>query len=75
MIIERGKSALEQAMKLRKDYFEAVVYLNLLYREQAKVTADPAQQQELLARADQFRNQAVAINKAKKAADEAAAKK
>ncbi|HEY0593904.1 MAG TPA: hypothetical protein VGE86_03750 [Thermoanaerobaculia bacterium] len=75
MIIERGKSALEQAMKLRKDYFEAVVYLNLLYREQAKVTQDPAQQQELLARADQFRNQAVAINKAKKAAEEAAAKK
>ncbi|HSN69826.1 MAG TPA: hypothetical protein VLV48_11310 [Thermoanaerobaculia bacterium] len=75
MIIERGKSALEQAMKLRKDYFEAVVYLNLLYREQAKATVDPEQQQLLLARADQLRNQAVAISKARKAAEEAAAKK
>jgi hypothetical protein len=75
MIIERGKSALEQAMKLRKDYFEAVVYLNLLYREQAKATVDPEQQQVLLARADQLRNQAMAIGKARKAAEEAAAKK
>ncbi|MFN2441257.1 MAG: hypothetical protein ABR517_01100 [Thermoanaerobaculia bacterium] len=75
MIIARGKSALEQAMKLREDYFDAIVYLNLLYREQAKATVDPEQQQVLLARADELRNQAVAIGKARKAAEEAAAKK
>jgi predicted Zn-dependent protease len=75
MILERGKSALTEAMKLRKDYFEAVVYLNLLYREHAKITPDPVQQQALLARADELRNQAVAIGKARKAAEEAAAKK
>lgn len=73
-IIERGKAALEQATKLRADYFDAIVYLNLLHREQAKLVTDPEQQQLLLARADELRNQAIAINKARKAAEEAAKK-
>jgi tetratricopeptide (TPR) repeat protein len=72
-IIERGRAALAQAMKLREDYFEAIVYQNLLYREEAKITEDPVRQQELLAQADQLRNQAVAITRARKAAEEKAA--
>lgn len=66
--IEKGKRALERALALNKDYFEANVYMNLLFREQAKLTQDPAQQQELLKQADVYRNAAVAINKARKAA-------
>lgn len=72
--IERGKAALEKAMSLREDYFEAIVYLNLLYREHAKLAEDPEQQQELLAQADEHRNQAIAIARARKAAEEKAAK-
>ncbi|HVR42433.1 MAG TPA: hypothetical protein VMS56_03220 [Thermoanaerobaculia bacterium] len=72
-IIERGRAALEHAMKLREDYFDAIVYLNLLYREEAKLTNDPVRQQELLAQADELRNQAVAIARARKAAEEKAA--
>ncbi|MFN2239564.1 MAG: tetratricopeptide repeat protein [Thermoanaerobaculia bacterium] len=72
-IIDRGRAALTQAMKLREDYFEAIVYQNLLYREEAKIAEDPVRQQELLAQADQLRNQAVAITRARKAAEEKAA--
>lgn len=72
-IIERGRAALTQAMKLRPDYFEAIVYQNLLYREEAKITEDPEQQQKLLARADELRNQAVAITRARKAEEAKAA--
>jgi tetratricopeptide (TPR) repeat protein len=64
--IERGKQALQQAINLKKDYFEANVYMNLLFREQAKVEADPLKQQELIAKADQYRNAAIAITRARK---------
>jgi tetratricopeptide (TPR) repeat protein len=66
-IIERGKRALEQASRLRNDYFEAKVYLSLLYRQQAPIETDPVKQQQLVAEADRIRNEAVAIVKKKKA--------
>jgi tetratricopeptide (TPR) repeat protein len=72
-IIERGKSALTKATQMRKEYFEAMVYLQLLYRQQAPLETDPAKQQQLLAEADRIRNEAVAIVKKKKAEATAAA--
>lgn len=72
-IIERGKRALDQATKLRPEYFEAMVYLSLLYRQQAPLETDPARQQELVAQADKIRNEAIAIVKRKKAEAAAAA--
>ncbi len=72
-IIERGKGALQRAMNLRKDYFEAMVYLSLLYRQQAPLETDPATQQQLIAEADRIRNDAIAIVKKKKAETAAAA--
>ena len=72
-IIARGKSALERAMAMRKDYFEAMVYLSLLYRQQAPLETDPAKQQQLIAEADRVRNEAIAIVKKKKAEAAAAA--
>ena len=66
-IIEKGKSALERAVQLRKDYFEAMVYLSLLYRQQAPLETDPVKQQQLVADADRVRNEAIAIVKKKKA--------
>jgi ribosome-binding factor A len=71
-IIERGKAALQKAVSMRKDYFEAMVYLQLLYRQQAPIETDPVKQQALLAEADRIRNEAIAIVRKKKA--EAAAK-
>ena len=74
-IIDRGKKALTKAMQLRKDYFEAMAYLQLLYRQQAPLETDPIKQQELIAEANRIRNEAIAIIQKKKAAAAAGAKK
>ena len=66
-IIEKGKGALQKAVNLKKDYFEAMVYLQLLFRQQAPLETDPAKQQALLAEADRIRNQAIEIVRRKKA--------
>lgn len=77
-IIEKGKAALVKATQLKKDYFEALVYLSLLYRQQAPIETDPVKQQELVAEANRIRDEAVAIvrrKKAEAAAQQAAAPK
>lgn len=72
-IIEKGKRALQRASEMRQDYFEAVIYLSLLYRQQAPIETDPVKQQQLVAEADRIRGQAVAIINKRKAAAAAAA--
>jgi tetratricopeptide (TPR) repeat protein len=72
-IIEKGKLALQRAAQLRPDYFEALVYLSLLHRQQAPIETDPVKQQALVAEADRIRGQAIAINNKRKAAAAAAA--
>jgi predicted Zn-dependent protease len=67
-IIEKGKAALQRAIQLKSDYFEAMAYLNLLFRQQALAETDPVKQQALIAEADRVRNMAVEIIKKKKAA-------
>ena len=67
-IIEKGRAALNRAMNLRPDYLEAIAYQNLLYRQQALIETDPLVQQEMIAKADALRNQAMEINKKRKAA-------
>jgi len=72
-IIAMGRDALIQATKLREQYFEALVFINLLYREEAKTyPEDPDMQQELMAKAEVYRNQAVEITRARKRAEEEA---
>ena len=66
-IIEKGKGALQKAIQLKKDYFESMVYLQLLLRQQAPLETDPAKQQALIAEADKIRNEAIAIVRRKKA--------
>jgi len=67
-IIERGKGALQHAIDMKPDYFEAMAYLNLLWRQQALTETDPLKAQEDVKRADEIRNKAVEIIKQKKAA-------
>jgi len=62
-IVEQGLQALNKAVELRPDYFEAISYINLLYREKAKMETDPVKQQEYMATADQYRNQAIELRK------------
>ena len=69
-IIQRGKDALQRAIDMKTDYFEAMAYLNLLWRQQALLDAktDPVKAQQDVAQADSIRNKAIAIINAKKAA-------
>lgn len=68
LIIQKGRAALDRAITLREDYFEALVYQNLLYREEAKGEVDPEKQAELMAQADSYRTRAVEVSRARKKA-------
>lgn len=63
-IIEEGLQALNKAIELKPDYFEAVSYINLLYREKAKVETDPVKKQEYIDTANKYLQQALAMRKA-----------
>lgn len=69
-LIERGKAALQRAIDMKPDYFEAMAYLNLLWRQQAVIDAktDPVKGQADVAQADAIRNRAMEIIRQKKAA-------
>lgn len=76
-VVDRGLKATEQALKIKPDYFEAMVYYNLLYREKAKMQTDAAKRTEYLAQAEEWVKKATALRKkqqaeekAKKAAEE-----
>lgn len=63
VIVQTGLEALEKALKIKPDNFDALTYINLLYREKAKVEADPVKQQEDLATADRYRQEALELRK------------
>ncbi len=65
-LIDRGQEALARAIELRPKYFDALVYMNLLYREEAKLAESEEEQQALYAQADEYRNEAVAIARERK---------
>ncbi len=62
-IVDSGLAALEKALTLKPENFDALTYMNLLYREKAKVETDPAKQQEYVATAVKFRQQALDLRK------------
>jgi len=47
-LIEMGLDYLNRATRLRKNYFEAISYINLLYREKAKVAQILGNEEEML---------------------------
>ncbi len=63
-IVEDGLQSLNKAVELKPDYFEAVSYINLLYREKAKMESDPAKKQELTDTANKYLAQALEMRKA-----------
>jgi tetratricopeptide (TPR) repeat protein len=63
-IVEDGLQSLNKAVELKPDYFEAVSYINLLYREKAKMETDPAKKQELTDTANKYLAQALEMRKA-----------
>jgi len=62
-VVDEGIDALNNALKIKPDYFEALSYLNLLYREKAKIEADPAKKQEYVDTANKYLQQALDLRK------------
>ena len=65
--VQKGIEAIDQALQIKSDYVEALVYKNLLLRLQANLEKDPAKQQALIKQADQLRDKAEEIRKEKAA--------
>jgi tetratricopeptide (TPR) repeat protein len=53
-MLRLGQQSLDEAISVRPDYAEAMVYLNLLYRQEALLVDEPEQQQAALAEADRW---------------------
>jgi tetratricopeptide (TPR) repeat protein len=51
-LIDEGMQALTKAVELRKDYFEAFSYINLLWRQKALTETDPEEAQKDIQQAD-----------------------
>jgi tetratricopeptide (TPR) repeat protein len=62
-LVDLGLTSMKQALDLRPEYFEAMVYYGLLYRQKADVTVDEARKQEYFALASQWRDKAVELRK------------
>lgn len=62
-IIDLGMANLVKANDLRKDYFEAMLYINLMYREYAKMESDPSKVAELRSKADEWQKKALEARK------------
>lgn len=72
-IVDLGLDAMNQALVIKSDYFEAMAYINLLYREKAKTVVDYAEAQVWIARAEEWTARALALRERLKQ-QEAAAK-
>lgn len=68
-IVDMGLESIDRAVKARAEYFEAMVYYNLLYREKAKLVADEAAKAQLTAKADEWQQKAIALRKKMLAAE------
>lgn len=62
-MVEEGLAALQRALQLKPDTFEALTYINLLYREKAKLETDPLKQQEYMETANRYLAQALELRK------------
>jgi tetratricopeptide (TPR) repeat protein len=70
-VVDTGLKASEKAVTLKPDYFEAMAYYNLLYREKAKLELDPVIAAEWTAKAEEWTKKAIAVRDAQKARDAA----
>ena len=66
--VSAGLQAIDKAIQLKPDYFEALTYKNLLLRAQALLEKNPQKQQAIIKEADQYRDRAVAIQAKQRAA-------
>jgi tetratricopeptide (TPR) repeat protein len=67
-MVVKGIESVDKAISIKSDYMEAIAYKNLLLRLQANLIKNPAEQQRLIREADQLRDKAEEMRKAKTAA-------
>ncbi len=60
-MIEEGLTSLDKAIEIRPNYFDAMEYQNLLWREKAKFEKDEAAKAELIRKADLVSQKALAL--------------
>ena len=63
--LQKGIEAVDQALKIKPDYMEALVYKGLLLRLEANMEKDVKKQQELLKEANALRDKAEELRKKK----------
>jgi tetratricopeptide (TPR) repeat protein len=73
--VTAGLQAVDKALALNPDYFEALSYKNILLRMEANQIKDPAKQKELIAQADDLRAKAIEAQKKLNSATAEAGKK
>ena len=59
--VELGLTSVDKALQLQPEYFEAMVYTNLLYREKAKLQTDEKSKQQFFDKAEEWRTKAMAL--------------
>ncbi len=59
--VELGLTSVDKALQIQPEYFEAMVYTNLLYREKAKLQTDEKQKQAYFDKAEEWRTKAMAL--------------
>jgi len=65
-VIRDGVEKLDESLKLRKDYDDAMAYMNLMYREKAEIECgDDVQRQMDLKTADEWVEKTMATKRAK----------
>lgn len=63
--IEEGIERMQEAIKLKPDYDDAMAYLNLLYRRKADVTAEEEEREKLIQTADDLIDKVKEIKEAR----------
>jgi tetratricopeptide (TPR) repeat protein len=61
--VDMGLATMEEALKINPEYFDALVYYNLLFREKAKMEMDGTKRLEYIAKADEYVTKAKAVRK------------
>lgn len=61
--VDLGLKAMDEAVQINPEYFEALVYYNLLFREKAKMELDGAKRLEYMAKAEEYVARAKEVRK------------
>jgi tetratricopeptide (TPR) repeat protein len=71
-LVDEGIASLKKALELDPEYVDAMQYLNLLYREKAKLTAEEEEKRTWEREADKLALQALELKREQQAAEEEA---